>query len=66
VGLAGHLVLLIDDGDPLPEPAPLAAPLPDWLLDADDGVHATKFARRLIPFELPAGALGDKLLPATA
>jgi predicted RNase H-like HicB family nuclease len=66
VGLAGHLGLLIDDGDPLPEPAPLDAPLPDWLLDADDGVDAAKFARRLVPFEAPAGALGGKLLSATA
>ncbi len=65
VDLAGHLGLLLEDGDPLPEPAPLDAPLPDWLLDPEDGVDATKFVRRLVPFEAPAGVLGDELVPAT-
>ena len=29
--LAAHIELMLEDGDPIPEPSPLDAPLPDWL-----------------------------------
>jgi predicted RNase H-like HicB family nuclease len=29
--LAAHIELMLEDGDPIPEPSPLDAPLPEWL-----------------------------------
>jgi predicted RNase H-like HicB family nuclease len=31
--LAGHITCMLVDGDPLPRPLPLEAPLPDWLVE---------------------------------
>lgn len=54
--LSGHLGLLVEDGDPLPEPASLDAPLPDWLSEAvepGDELSAS-LVRLLVPADLPA------------
>lgn len=51
-GLAGHLALLARDGDPLPEPAPLDAPLPDWAAEGGPPRYLV-----LVPVELPAEAV---------
>jgi predicted RNase H-like HicB family nuclease len=54
-GLAGHLGLLLEDGDPIPSPAPLDAPLPDWL-DEPGEPPAAGLVRLLVPAELPGKA----------
>jgi predicted RNase H-like HicB family nuclease len=54
-GLSGHLEFLLEEGDPIPEPAPLDAPLPAWL-DEDLGegeVPSERLVRVLVPAELP-------------
>ena len=50
--LAGHLVLLLEDGDPIPPPAPLDARLPDWL-DEPGEPPAAGLVRLLVAAELP-------------
>lgn len=37
-GLQGHLALMIEDGDAVPEPSTLDAPLPDWA-DGSKGIR---------------------------
>lgn len=49
--LSLHLGAMIEGGDPIPEPAPLDAPLPDWL-----GQEAGSRVRALVPAELPGKA----------
>lgn len=46
--LSAHLGLLLEDGDPLPEPAPLDAPVPDWL-DEPGGEPLPNLVRLLVP-----------------
>lgn len=50
--LAGHIALIVEGGDPLPEPSDLGAPLPDWLNGEE---HAA--AEVLVPVELPGRAV---------
>jgi predicted RNase H-like HicB family nuclease len=50
--LAAHLELMFEDGDPIPEPSPLEAPLPDWL----EGVGEVAL-RTLVRVELPGRAV---------
>src|SRR4051794_35334577 len=51
--LAAHLNLMLEDGEPLPEPAAPDAPLPEWL-DFEDAV---RLLLALIPFEQPGRAV---------
>ncbi len=46
--LRGHIAAMLADGDPLPEPSDIAAPLPDWLAGGE------VVARVLVPVDLPA------------
>lgn len=57
--LTAHLGLLLEDGDPLPEAAPLDAPVPEWLNEAVDAGQVTmaSLVRLLVPAELPATAV---------
>jgi predicted RNase H-like HicB family nuclease len=48
--LAAHIELMLDDGDPVPEPSPIDAALPDWL----EGEVAL---RTLVRVELPGRAV---------
>jgi predicted RNase H-like HicB family nuclease len=48
--LAAHVELMIDDGDPVPEPSPIEAPLPDW-------VEGEVALRTLVRVELPGRAV---------
>jgi predicted RNase H-like HicB family nuclease len=47
--LSGHVELIAESGDPLPEPSPPDAPLPDWLAEVPGKTVATV----LIPIEVP-------------
>ena len=47
--LSLHVEGMFEDGEPLPEPSPPDAPLPDWLADAPGKTVATV----LIPVEVP-------------
>ena len=51
--LTGHLGLLLEDGDVMPEPAPLDAPVPDWLDEAVEG-SAAALVRLLVPADVPS------------
>lgn len=57
--LTAHLGLLLEDGDTLPDSAPLDAPVPDWLEEAFqlDGVSSGSLVRLLVPAEVPATAV---------
>ncbi len=50
--LAAHIELMLEDGDPIPEPSPIDAPLPDWL----EGVGEVAL-RTLVRVELPGRAV---------
>ena len=50
--LAAHLELMLEDGDPIPEPSPIDAPLPGWL----EGVGEVAL-RTLVRVELPGRAV---------
>lgn len=50
--LAAHIELMLEDGDPIPEPSPIDAPLPDWL----DGVGEVAL-RSLVRVDLPGRAV---------
>jgi predicted RNase H-like HicB family nuclease len=50
--LAGHVALLVEIGDALPEPSDFGAPLPDWL----DGSNQV-VAEVLVPVEMPGRAV---------
>jgi predicted RNase H-like HicB family nuclease len=50
--LALHVGAMIEDGDAIPEPASLDAPLPDWL-DGDE----PRTYRVLVPIEMPGRAV---------
>jgi hypothetical protein len=43
-----HVELMLEDGDPIPEPSPVDAPLPDWL----EGMGEVAL-RTLIRVDLP-------------
>jgi predicted RNase H-like HicB family nuclease len=49
--LAAHIELMLEDGDPIPEPSPIDAPLPDWLEGVGDVV-----LRTLVRVDLPGRA----------
>ncbi len=49
--LESHLELLVGAGEPLPEPGPPEAPLPDWLAGIEPVMRA------LVPVELPGRAV---------
>jgi predicted RNase H-like HicB family nuclease len=51
--LSGHVELMIEAGEPLPEPSSPGAPLPDWLADAPGRTVATV----LVPVEIPGRAV---------
>jgi predicted RNase H-like HicB family nuclease len=51
--LAGHVEAMTEAGEPLPEPSPPDAPLPDWLSEAPGRTTATV----LIPVEIPGRAV---------
>ena len=50
--LAGHVALLTDNGEALPEPSDVGAPLPEWLMDAGQVT-----AEVLVPVEMPGKAV---------
>jgi predicted RNase H-like HicB family nuclease len=50
--LAAHIELMLEDGDPIPEPSPIDAPLPDWL----EGVGEVAL-RTVVRVELPGRAV---------
>jgi predicted RNase H-like HicB family nuclease len=50
--LAAHLELMVEDSDPVPEPSPIDAPLPDWLEGTGEVV-----LRTLVRVELPGRAV---------
>ena len=50
--LAAHIELMLEDGDPVPEPSPIDAPLPDWL----EGVGEVAL-RTLVRVDLPGRAV---------
>ncbi|MCB1885816.1 MAG: type II toxin-antitoxin system HicB family antitoxin [Geminicoccaceae bacterium] len=56
--LAGHFGLMIEDGDAIPEPSPINAPLPDWLQGEDMG----DCVRVLVPVDLPGKAVRVNVL----
>lgn len=49
--LEGHIELMVQHGEPVPEPGAPDAPVPDWLGDVEI------VARALVPVELPGRAL---------
>ena len=51
--LASHLGLMLEDGDAIPDPSPIGAPLPDWLKDED----LSDCVRVLVPVDLPGKAV---------
>lgn len=57
--LAGHLGSMSEHGDPVPDPAPLDAPLPGWLDEGaePDEAPAERLVRVLVPFEAPGRAV---------
>jgi predicted RNase H-like HicB family nuclease len=50
--LAAHIELMLEDGDPIPEPSPVEAPLPAWL----EGVGEVAL-RTLVRVDLPGRAV---------
>jgi predicted RNase H-like HicB family nuclease len=50
--LAAHIELMVEDGDPVPDPSPIDAPLPDWL----EGTGEVAL-RTLVRVELPGRAV---------
>ena len=50
--LAAHIEMMVEDGDLIPEPSPLDAPLPDWL----EGVGEVAL-RTVVRVELPGRAV---------
>ena len=50
--LAAHIELMLEDGDPIPEPSPIGAPLPDWL-----GGRGEVAFHTLVRVELPGRAV---------
>ncbi len=50
--LEGHIELLVEHGEPVPEPGPPDAPVPDWLGEDVDVV-----VRVLVPVEMPGRAM---------
>jgi HicB_like antitoxin of bacterial toxin-antitoxin system len=50
--LAAHIELMLEDGDPIPEPSPIDAPLPDWLEGAGEVA-----LRTMVRVELPGRAV---------
>ena len=50
--LAGHVAMLAEDGESLPNPSDVGAPLPDWL----EGAGRTA-AEVLVPVEMPGRAV---------
>ena len=51
--LAGHIEVMLDHGDAVPDPSPPDAPLPDWLAPEPDEPPSEIVARVLIPVEMP-------------
>ena len=50
--LAGHVGTMVEADEPVPEPAALDTPLPDWLADIAGKVIATPVL--LVPVEIPS------------
>lgn len=53
--LAGHLETMVEAGEPIPEPAPFDAPLPDWL--ADIAAESAGMPVLTVPVEIPGRAV---------
>ena len=49
--LAAHIELMLEDGDPIPEPSPVDAPLPDWLEGGEVAL------RTMVRVDLPGRAV---------
>ncbi len=49
--LEGHIELMVEHGEPVPEPGPPDAPVPDWLGDVEI------VTRVLVPVEMPGRAV---------
>jgi predicted RNase H-like HicB family nuclease len=54
--LSLHLETMIEDGDPIPEPSQLGAPLPDWMAE-DYAAEGTRYSESLVRAELPGKAM---------